>query len=153
MVDYPYEFIKQRLSPCGLHCGKCFAFEDGEIRALGKQLEDALGNFGVYAERFVDMLGEPVFSKYPDFKLFLSYLTEAKCKGCRNEKCKLFTSCGVRACSEEKGVDFCFQCENFPCDHTGFDEHLFKRYTAINVRMKENGVARYYEEVKDASRY
>ena len=25
------EFIKGRIAPCGLHCGKCFAFADGDI--------------------------------------------------------------------------------------------------------------------------
>lgn len=50
-----YEFIKSRLSPCGLHCGKCFAFSNVSI-GKSKLLKVNLGNFGVYAERFVTML-------------------------------------------------------------------------------------------------
>ncbi|MHC1720996.1 MAG: DUF3795 domain-containing protein [Clostridiaceae bacterium] len=148
-----YEIAKQRLGPCGLHCGKCFAYANGDIHDLSKQLEKALGNFDIYAERFGDMLGEPVFSKYPGFKEFLHYLTIANCQGCRKEKCKLFKTCGVRPCSEKNDVDFCFQCDNFPCEHTGFDEHLQNRHIAINNRMKEIGVEKYYDEVKDQSRY
>lgn len=62
------EFIKSRVAPCGLHCGKCFAFANGDIHILSSQLKQALGNFAIYAERFVEMLNDPVFSKYPDFK-------------------------------------------------------------------------------------
>lgn len=29
--------IKDRAAPCGLHCGKCFAFKDGEIHKLSRK--------------------------------------------------------------------------------------------------------------------
>ena len=74
MFNMDYEYIKSRLSPCGLHCGKCFAFVDGEIALLSKQLKDSLGNFDIYADRFVSLLNEPAFSKYPDFKVLLNLL-------------------------------------------------------------------------------
>lgn len=148
-----YEFIKKRLAPCGLHCGKCFAFTDGDIANHSSQLKESLGNFDVYAKRFVELLDEPVFRKYPEFKEFLAHLSTGSCNGCRAEKCKLYKSCNVRACSEAKKVDFCFQCEAFPCSQTGFDEHLYNRHVRINERMKEIGVEPYYEEVKNLSRY
>ena len=133
------EFIKGRIAPCGLHCGKCFAFADGDISYHSNELKRSLGNFDVYAQRFVAMLDEPVFAKYPDFKEFLDHLSVATCQ--------------VRACSEEKQVDFCFQCSQFPCENTGFDEHLYKRFVTINRRMQEIGVEKYYEEVRNIPRY
>lgn len=149
MKEKQYDFVKQRLGPCGLHCGKCFAFADGEIAALSRQLKDALGNFDIYAQRFAGMLDEqPVFLQYPAFKAFLQYLTEVECGGCRKEKCKLFKTCNARPCSEEKGVDFCFACDEFPCENTGFNENLYKRHVEINKRMKEIGAEQYYEEIK-----
>lgn len=147
------EFIKKRLAPCGLHCGRCFAFTDGDICNFSKQLKQALGHFDVYATRFVDLLHEPVFGKYPEFRDFLDHLTKVSCRGCRAEKCKLFTNCKVRTCSEEKKVDFCYLCKEFPCQNTGFNEHLYKRHVAINNRIKEIGVEAYYREVKNLSRY
>ena len=148
-----YDFIKSRLSPCGLLCGKCFAFVDGEIALLSRQLKHSLGNFDIYAERFVSLLNEPAFSKYPDFKVLLSLLSEPKCKGCRKEKCVLFKSCNVRECSEKRNVDFCFQCDDFPCNNTGLDEHLYKRSVSINQEMKDTGIEAYYVKVKDKPRY
>lgn len=148
-----YEHIKERLAPCGLHCGKCFAFEDGEIKNHSRQLQKSLGNFDVYAARFVDLLNEPAFKNYPTFKAMLQHFASDGCKGCRQEKCKLFSNCKVRDCHEQQGVDFCFQCAHFPCNNTGFDEHLHKRSIDINRRMKEIGVEKYFEEVKDVPRY
>ncbi len=147
------EFIKSRLAPCGLHCGKCFAFNDGDIKQKSTQLKKSLGNFDVYAERFTELLDEPVFVKYGAFKDMLYHFSEVNCKGCRKENCKLFKECKVRGCSDEKGVDFCFQCEEFPCNKTGFDEHLQKRSVNINKHIKEIGIESYYLEIKDKSRY
>lgn len=148
-----YEYIKSRLAPCGLHCGKCFAFREGDISRLSKELQYAFGNFDIYAERFVHILDEPLFLKYPDFKKILALFSEGKCNGCRKEKCILFKSCNVRGCSEEKAVDFCFECPDFPCDNTGFDSHLRSRWQEINLKMKNNGVETYYNEIKDKPRY
>jgi len=142
-----------RLAPCGLNCGKCFAFKDGDIARLSRDLQHALGNFDVYAQRFETMLNEPKFALYPAFKEFLGLLSQGSCNGCRKEKCKLFKGCGVRACSEKNQVDFCFECPQFPCNNTGFDEHLYKRHVQINRRIKEIGTEQYDAETKEKSRY
>jgi hypothetical protein len=148
-----YDHIKNRLAPCGIHCGKCFAFVDGDIKKNSRGLKEALGDFDVYAQRFVELINEPVFQKYPDFKELLSYFASVECSGCRKEKCKIFKKCKVRDCITKKEVDFCFQCSEFPCTTTGFDRHLHKRSVDINMRMKEIGVEKYYHQIKDKPRY
>ena len=148
-----YEFIKTRLAPCGLHCGKCFAFSEGEICELSNQLKNKLGSFDIYAERFAKIMNEPLFLKYQEFKEMLKYFSSGKCKGCRKEKCVLFNGCNVRECSEIKEVDFCFECVDFPCSNTGFDENLQNRWKQINLKMRECGVEVYYNEIKNQSRY
>ncbi len=148
-----YNKIKDRLAPCGLHCGKCFAYKEGDIVKNARAIKEDLGEFDMYAKRFIKLLNNPVFEKFPDFKEMLKYFSIGDCLGCRNETCKLFKNCRVRLCSENKKVDFCFQCCEFPCDNTGFDEHLNKRSVNINRRMKEIGVDRYYREIKNKPRY
>lgn len=44
-----------RLAPCGLHCGKCFAFAGGDINRHSAELKKNLGNFRPYAERFSEI--------------------------------------------------------------------------------------------------
>lgn len=64
------EFIKGRIAPCGLHCGKCFAFADGDISYHSNELKRSLGNFDVYAQRFVAMLDEPVLQSIRTLESF-----------------------------------------------------------------------------------
>lgn len=145
--------ILEALAPCGLNCEKCFAHMDGEIRKYSRLLKEKLGNFEVYAKRFETLLDNPIFGKYPDFKEMLDYFALGGCRGCRHEQCRLFAGCGVRSCHQAKGVDFCHTCDDFPCDHTGFDEPLRRRWIQINERIRMIGVARYYEEIRDKPRY
>jgi hypothetical protein len=145
--------ILKNLGPCGLNCSKCFAYKNGNINRLCSELKANLGNFDVYADRFIELLNEPVFEKYPDFKLMLNHFTNASCNGCRMDSCKLFESCKVKQCSKDHSVDFCFQCNEFPCTKHGFDEHLEKRWLVIQNKMKTNGVENYFNEIKDLSRY
>lgn len=145
--------ILDTLGPCGLNCKKCFAHVDGEIREYSLKLKEALGNFEPYAKRFKTLLNNPIFEKYPDFKIMLDYFASENCKGCRKENCKLFTTCGVRNCHQEKGVDFCFQCEDFPCEKTNFDADLHKRWIQLNNEIREKGIEIYYTETNEKSRY
>ena len=148
-----YDKILNSISPCGLNCKKCFAHDDGDIRKYSLKLEEKLGNFDVYAKRFVTLLDNPIFKKYGDFKIMLDFFASENCKGCRKENCKLFKNCGVRSCHQEKNMDFCFQCDNFPCNKTNFDEHLQKRWVQLNERIREIGIEAFYAETKDKPRY
>jgi hypothetical protein len=142
--------ILKYLAPCGLNCGKCMAKTDGDIKKHSMALKVLLGDFNRYAERFSKFL--PVFKKYPEFQELLDYLTRGDCTGCRNGMCK-YPDCGVQVCFRKKGVDYCFKCRDFPCDHTNFDPDLHARWLRMNTRMKEIGVEVYYKETKDTPRY
>ena len=145
--------IKSAIAPCGLSCEKCYAHVDGDIRRYSMKLKEKLGNFENYASRFETLLDEPIFKKYADFKQMLDYFAAENCSGCRNEQCKLFESCGVRPCHQEKQIDYCHQCNDFPCDRTNFDETLYKAWIQINEIIKEKGLPDYYEKTKERSRY
>lgn len=147
------ETIKEALAPCGLNCETCFAHVDGAIRKHSLALKDALGNFGPYAKRFETMLNKPVFGNYPAFKELLDYLAGENCRGCRHEQCKLFAECGVRPCHQEKDVDFCYECEEFPCAKTNFDQGLQERWVALNRKIREIGLEAFYEKSKNRHRY
>ncbi len=148
-----YEQIKASLSPCGLSCETCFAHVDGDIRRYSLKLKEKLGNFDPYAQRFETLLGNPIFKKYTDFKEMLDYLASENCQGCRNEQCRLFKNCGVRPCHQEKQIDFCHQCDEFPCNRTNFDERLRKIWVLINKKIKETGLEQFYEKNKTRPRY
>jgi hypothetical protein len=145
-----HEDILRELAPCGLNCRKCIAFRDGDIRKTAEQMQRLLGSFDTYAARFSAFLA--VFKNYAAFKGMLAFFTRADCSGCRTGQCK-YPSCGVKTCHREKHVDFCSQCDEFPCDKTNFDPDLKRRWIEMNERMKQIGVEQYYEESKDLPRY
>lgn len=147
------EKIMADIAPCGLSCKTCFAHKDGEIRAHAAGLQEKLGNFGIYAKRFETLVGDPVFKRYPEFKEMLGFFAQGNCSGCRNEQCRLFAGCGVRPCHQEKGMDFCYECAEFPCDHTGFDPHLYERWVALNHRIRKIGIEAYHKEAVTRPRY
>ena len=146
-----YSDILTVLAPCGLNCKKCFAFEDGEIKEHASKLKTLLGLFDNYAKRFTTLV-DPVFENYPSFKKLLDHFTTGDCEGCRRGMCK-YKGCGVITCYQDKGVDFCFQCAEFPCNKSNLDPDLKRRWILMNERMKEIGVEAYYEETKDVPRY
>ncbi len=145
-----YDDIVKVLAPCGLNCSKCLAYVDGEIKRNAGELKRLLGAFDSYAERFSRF--NAVFDNYPSFKKLLDHFAQAGCKGCRNGDC-IYPNCGVAPCSKKRGIDFCFQCNEYPCEKTNFDPNLKERWIKMNNLMKEIGVEAYYEESKDSPRY
>lgn len=142
-----------KFGPCGLLCEKCFAFEKGKIKHHAEQLKECLGGFDNYAKRFVTLLEEPVFDKYNEFKALLNLFSQGSCQGCRKQECHLFKTCGVKQCYKDKNIDYCYQCIDFPCNNSGFDENLKQRWLKINHKIREIGLEKYYSEVKDKPRY
>jgi len=145
-----YDAILAILAPCGLNCRKCLAYHEGEIKIHSTKLKELLGSFEKYAERFSKFL--PVFSNYPSFKELLTFLKQGDCGGCRSGAGKN-PNCGVIKCYKEKGVDFCFQCDEFPCEKANFDPDLKQRWIKMNNRMKEIGIEAFFKEDKELPRY
>ncbi len=75
-----------------------------------------------------------------------------ECNGCRSEKRSYFckNECKMVDCAKGKGIDFCVECDEYPCDELrAFKE---KRPHRIELwenqkRIKEVGYNRWYEEM------
>lgn len=144
--------IIEILAPCGLNCKKCVAYAEGDIQRSSKELQQLLGSFDTYAERYSNVY--PVYEDYPPFKRMLHYFTEPQCEGCRNGHC-LYQNCGVATCENISSgkMKFCFECNEFPCEKSGFHPDLKRRWIERNTRMKEITAEAYYNESKDTPRY
>ncbi len=81
------------LAPCGLYCGVC-----------GIYLADRDHN-----EKFKERLCT-VYGTQPE---------DIQCKGClHDDEAAVFfycRSCPIKACTREKGIAGCHQCDDFPC--------------------------------------
>jgi len=146
-----YEDVVERLGACGLDCSRCADYQNGEIKLLAQRLVQVLGNY----ERVAQMkaIDKPIFNNYAYFKEILDSFAQASCSGCRGDdvQCPL-TTCSARTCVKEKGVHFCFECNEYPCGKQ-FSGRLRERWRNINDRMKEIGVVEYYHEQLKSPRY
>ncbi|MHA1637386.1 MAG: DUF3795 domain-containing protein [Candidatus Thorarchaeota archaeon] len=144
--------IIEILAPCGLDCKKCVAYTNGDIQKTSKELQNLLGNFEEYAQKYSKFY--PAFQDYAAFERMLQYLAKPRCDGCRKGHC-LYEGCGVATCEKIKSGQFafCFECEEFPCERPQFPPDLKRRWTERNTRMAEIGVEAYYQESRDKPRY
>ena len=79
-------------APCGLDCFNCPSYQDNITEEYKKKVSEYL--------------------KIP--------VEETPCKGCRDEKgnCKfaINNQCATWNCVQEKSIDYCNECADFPCD-------------------------------------
>jgi hypothetical protein len=144
-----YKEAVTRLAPCGLDCSRCADYSGGEIQKLSVRLVDLLNGYLRVARMKKDI--KPVFTGYPQFEEVLKSFTQAACTGCRGDKVLCPFECVARVCSREKGVDFCFQCGEFPCSK--IDTRIRERWLGFNLRMKVIGVEEFYQEQSRLPRY
>ena len=110
---------------CGLNCGACAvlgANERGDEEWLEKTAES-----------------EPC---KPD---------GLRCHGCKTEVTAMFcTDCGMRLCARKKGIEFCNECKEFPCETIKSfrnDKHSHHSVIFKNLRtIREKGVLAWLEE-------
>jgi hypothetical protein len=116
---------KELTAPCGLDCFNCQMFEGNITNEIATAYSNA--------------------TKMP--------IEKVPCKGCRScDGCRLhYTKCETLECVKEKGVEFCYECSEFPCVklHPCLDgaekyPHNIKLYNLC--RMKQIGVEEWAKE-------
>jgi len=108
-----YNDILKHLAPCGLDCARCAGYENGEIKQLSLRLIKLLSGYGRLAK--IRANTDPTFAGYPQFKEILFLLSQGSCDGCRSDNSRCPMTCEAKTCHKEKKVDFCFQCDEYPC--------------------------------------
>ena len=146
-----HEEIVERLAPCGLDCSRCFNYHDGQITQSATELRDALIGFEKRALHIAKDL-YPELEAYEQFARVLDVMTRGQCHGCRSGGPQM-PFCAARTCFREKGVDFCFECDEYTCSRNSYPELLAKKWHDNNERMKEVGVEAFYEESLRRPRY
>jgi hypothetical protein len=110
---------------CGLYCGAC---------PVGKanEAEDGILLAGLARE----------WGREPG---------DLRCGGCKSDVTAVFcTDCRIRLCASERGLEFCHQCDDFPCGVlAGFRNDNAPHHSVVlrNLsRMKELGIEQWLEE-------
>jgi len=95
---------------------------------------------------------------YNEFVKVLKWLAsqDKPCKGCRFEGgWSWWPDCPVRECVLQKGLDFCYQCSDFPCKKLKEEPLLMHKKTIVeaNNQMKTIGIERYAEQLINRFRH
>ena len=85
---------KELLAPCGLYCGVCSIF----IAHRDNNLK--------FKKRLM-----------PVYKAFAKTVDDIACTGCLSDGVvfPVCRSCPIKRCSQDRGLDGCHQCDDFPC--------------------------------------
>jgi hypothetical protein len=118
---------KDLITYCGVYGGTC-AYRTGhsalrETALILSELVDALGFQYWMPERVKDF-------DYREFRKGLAFLSDpaswlvcTKC--CRDGSGR--PQCPMRDCCQERKLDICFDCEEFPCKKVEWDTRIMKR--------------------------
>jgi len=144
------EEILDRIAPCGIDCARCANFKTGDIAKNSRALQGDLGNFRKMAAKMSGF-----YTPFKDFEAFekiLGIFADASCEGCRAGGGKV-PDCAAKSCYKEKSVDFCGECEEFPCSNNKVRGDLYERWLANGKSIKENGIERFYDDAARKPRY
>jgi len=143
--------LEERLAPCGLDCSRCVRKKGGESSLHAVALGKALEGFGAFAQRGASM--NPIFAGYPQFEAMLGFLSGADCGGCRADNRCGMGGCAAKVCATDRGIAFCGECAEFPCDRNAYPPSLAARWRTMGERIAEVGRETWYAEQAEKPRY
>ena len=123
---------------CGLYCGLCagrtrIPQEAARLRAALRQEGYDQGYFGVLGLREV----------FPEFWQGLNCLADSPCPGCRAGGG--IPGCPIRDCVQERAVDACPLCADFPCERLAMLGH-YPTFESDGRRMQAIGLEAWIAE-------
>jgi len=137
MTDLSLDFEKKLVAYCGIYCRNC-DYYTGKIAKIGKQALDLVKKhteFKIIAEQ------DEAFN-YDDFIKGVEWLANIKlCLNCRAGDG--WGGCPIRKCALEKGVDYCFECSEFPCKTL---EDVSPKVVARLQEIKDKGLENWLKE-------
>jgi len=141
---------KNLIAYCGLYCGGCPIYK-GKIADLARDLRKELR--GVRFDRTAEALSEisffKTFNNYQQCYEVLGAMVKLRCKKvCKDGGGPPF--CKIRKCCQKKGIDGCWECEEFEtCEKLDFlklghgDAHI------KNIRkIRKQGIEEFLKKEK-----
>jgi hypothetical protein len=119
--------------------------------ALNKQLAAVCGLFCPACTFFIGSTEEPERLGKLAHRFGLT-ASDVECYGCRSDKRGIFCNkyCKMTRCADNKGIDFCVQCDEYPCaELRAFQEKMPHRIELweSQERIKNGGWEAWYTEM------
>lgn len=137
--------ILRNVAPCSLMCHTCSGCHNGIIcesaKTLLKYLEGIKEFYGKHMPDAVE--------NYSNFEGILHIYSSASCMGCRSIEhngCSI-EGCFLLECTKNHNVDFCGECNEFPCAKTQglFEEEVYTQWLEGNQQIRDFGIECFWE--------
>ena len=150
--------ILNAVAPCSMFCSTCIGCKYGEISYHSKELLRLLEGHKEFLDKNLKKEYRHKLEEYVVFEDKLKKFARPKCNGCRTGGANVCSikGCFINKCVKEHNVNYCGECYLFPCDKVNksiFKENVIKKWFDGNTRIKEVGIEKYYEEMKDIPHY
>jgi len=138
---------KDLIAYCGLYCGDCFGYK-GKIADLARDLRKELRQtkFSRIAQTMSETPFFAVYKDYPQCYEVLGAMVKFRCKRtCRGGGGP--PVCKIRSCCQKKGIDGCWQCDEFEtCQKLDFlkPSHVDAHIKNLKI-LKKAGVDSFLE--------
>ena len=145
--------ILKEIAPCSLMCRTCSAYNDGVICMHSKLLLKYLEGINEFYEKHIP----DAVTSYKDFEGILDLYSSASCHGCRSENhngCSI-NGCFILECTKQHNVDFCGDCNEFPCKKTLdlFEEEVYIQWLNGNQYIRDNGIEAFWKQNSEKPHY
>ena len=145
--------ILSKVAPCSLLCHTCSGYKEGIICESSKTLLK-------YLEGIREFYGRHIPGAVESYKIFegvLGMYSSASCSGCRSTEhngCSI-QGCFLLECTKNHAVDFCGECNEFPCKKTRelFEAEVYKQWLDGNQQIREQGIEIFMEKNIDKPHY
>jgi hypothetical protein len=135
------------LTYCGVYCGTCARWHEYPYfremaRLLGRWID--LQGYGLWMPQEVKEFNYNEFRKALNF--FGSDDTSLVCReGCKDGDA--YPDCPIRKCCQERQMDVCFDCPDFPCSNVSENHRMLERAK----KFKAMGRRKYLEQQVEKS--
>ena len=160
-MKYSKEELLRAVAPCSMMCHTCPGCQGGAMEQTAKQMLKLLEGYYEFNDAMLPEQYRGWLEQFEGFRAYLEKYTRRSCPTCREtpEDGKgCIEDCPVRMCFREKGVDFCAECDEFPCEKAKL--FFLTRHPIIagdwengSRKLREIGLEAYFEEKKGISHY
>lgn len=154
------EQLLDYIPPCGLVCYTCPGFKDGAIKAHSLALLKLNQGFHEFLDGILSDEYRHVLAEHDQFIEKLKKDSRPDCPGCRKMEGRdpgCIKDCFILKCAKEHGVDFCGECNEFPCkrieDSNIYGKEVKKAFYEGSLLIKKHGAENFFEIKKDVSHY
>lgn len=152
--------LLDRVPPCGLMCYTCPGFKDGAIKEHSEALITLREGYREFLDERLPEEYRHVLAEHDKYMEKLEKDASPNCPGCRKIDGKgpgCIAGCFIPECTKEHGVDFCGECNEFPCAKVEQSRLYGKEAKAGfyegSMLIKEHGPEKFFEMRKAVSHY